>query len=465
MPGVVAGTYGDASFIPQITVDAYGRVISAGSNAFVVNAASISTGTLSTTVLPIIPVAKGGTNSPTTLVNNRMVVTSGGAIVEAPALTDGQIYIGQTGGAPMPANLTAGTNVTITNSAGGITINATSSSVTGSTLNSANFWVGDGGNTAQPVTMSGDATLSNSGAIVITAAAVGSNEITDSSIQTADLAPQAVTNAQLGDASVTFSKMQNINTGKLLGRSTASAGAIEELVVGSGLTLSNGSLSAVGGGGDFYASGSTAMTGALRSVLGSQGSPGVTFVGDTDTGLFSSGANTLSFATSGSERMTIGSTGNVGIGTTSPGQNLSVVSTLANGATAVQLENTDSTGASRVLVYGNWPAVGGPVSLEAYGSATTYGTEGAGNVRAPGGASLFWEGTGGPLSIATMASQPIRFYTNGDTSASERMRIDTTGNVGIGTTSPNAKVDVMGALALSYDGSNRATFTPVAGSG
>ena len=39
-----------------------------------------------------------------------------------------------------------------------------------------------------------------------------------------------------------------MNTGKLLGRSTASSGAIEELTVGTGLSLSGGTLSATGGG-------------------------------------------------------------------------------------------------------------------------------------------------------------------------------------------------------------------------
>ncbi|CAB4146369.1 hypothetical protein UFOVP503_9 [uncultured Caudovirales phage] len=38
-------------------------------------------------------------------------------------------------------------------------------------------------------------------------------------------------------------------TGKLLGRSTAGTGAAEEISVGSGLTLSAGTLSATGGGG------------------------------------------------------------------------------------------------------------------------------------------------------------------------------------------------------------------------
>ena len=40
-----------------------------------------------------------------------------------------------------------------------------------------------------------------------------------------------------------------MSTNKLLGRSTASAGAIEEITIGSGLLLSGGTLTATGGGG------------------------------------------------------------------------------------------------------------------------------------------------------------------------------------------------------------------------
>lgn len=40
-----------------------------------------------------------------------------------------------------------------------------------------------------------------------------------------------------------------MSTGKLLGRSSAGNGAIEEITIGSGLSLSAGTLSATGGGG------------------------------------------------------------------------------------------------------------------------------------------------------------------------------------------------------------------------
>ncbi|MFM6928986.1 MAG: beta strand repeat-containing protein, partial [Bdellovibrio sp.] len=83
--------------------------------------------TVATSYSGVLPVANGGTSSSTALNNNRIMVSSGGAIVEASALTNGQILIGSTGAAPAAATLTAGAGVSITNSAGGITIAATGS--------------------------------------------------------------------------------------------------------------------------------------------------------------------------------------------------------------------------------------------------------------------------------------------------------------------------------------------------
>jgi hypothetical protein len=70
-----------------------------------------------------LPIARGGTNSASALSNNRIMVSSGGAIVEATALTNGQLLIGSTGAAPVGAALLGTTNqVTVTNGAGSITL-------------------------------------------------------------------------------------------------------------------------------------------------------------------------------------------------------------------------------------------------------------------------------------------------------------------------------------------------------
>lgn len=80
--------------------------------------------TAASDVSGILPVANGGTNSGTALVSNRIMVSSGGAIVEAAALTNGQLLIGSTSAAPVAANITQGATagVTIANGAGSITL-------------------------------------------------------------------------------------------------------------------------------------------------------------------------------------------------------------------------------------------------------------------------------------------------------------------------------------------------------
>lgn len=80
----------------------------------------------SNAVTGTLPIGNGGTNSAAALNNDRIMVSSGGAIVEAAALTNGQLLIGSTGAAPVAASLTAGSGISITPGAGTITIAQTS---------------------------------------------------------------------------------------------------------------------------------------------------------------------------------------------------------------------------------------------------------------------------------------------------------------------------------------------------
>lgn len=92
--------------------------LTAGTNiAITPGAGSISIGLTGT-----VAVANGGTNWSGPLANNRIMVSSGGSIREASALGDGQLLIGSTGGAPAPGNITAGSNVSVTNGSNSITI-------------------------------------------------------------------------------------------------------------------------------------------------------------------------------------------------------------------------------------------------------------------------------------------------------------------------------------------------------
>ncbi len=68
----------------------------------------------------ILPISRGGTNSGVALANNRIMVSSGGSIVEAGALTDRQILIGKTGLTPETRTLTAGSGVSFDDTGAGV---------------------------------------------------------------------------------------------------------------------------------------------------------------------------------------------------------------------------------------------------------------------------------------------------------------------------------------------------------
>ena len=59
---------------------------------------------------------------------------------------------------------------------------------------------------------------------------------------TVNIKAAAVTTAKIADSNVTYAKIQDVADARLLGRSQGAAGAVQELTVGSGLTLSGGAL-------------------------------------------------------------------------------------------------------------------------------------------------------------------------------------------------------------------------------
>jgi len=172
-----------------------------------------------------------------------------------------------------------------------------------------------------------------------------------------------------------------------------------------------------------------------------------------------SNTDNLNFYVSNGEKMRINSNGNVGIGTTSPSHTLDVNGELRVGTVVPQTSadfSVRKNGANIEFGHGNrtsgyYGTIGVQgnngmpyiaLSADCESSVNTFTTRGfKGNVITTDGAgSLMFS----QLTTANATGQSL----------TERMRITSAGNVGIGTTSPSSKLDVAGAIQI---GENSAT--------
>ena len=147
-------------------------------------------------------------------------------------------------------------------------------------------------------------------------------------------------------------------------------------------------------------------TTGIAGVDGSAATPSVQGA-DANTGVFFPAADTVAITTGGTERMRVDSSGNVGIGTSSP-----------DGKIDIQMSSMDVVAG----LGGNYPM-------------WTYRN---------GSGSWFHAGKSPSADafVITTGATPV---------TTEYMRIDASGNVGIGTTAPGAKLDVTNnQAALSY---------------
>lgn len=153
----------------------------------------------------------------------------------------------------------------------------------------------------------------------------------------------------------------------------------------------------------------------------------------------------MTFYIGGSERVRIDTSGNVGIGTSSPVTKLDVngnVRLTNSGPTVILGSSNLSTGAASIEI--GTDRTGNGNSYIDFVGDTTYTDYGLRIIRQDSGANtnsvISHRGTG-QLSFETKEAAPITFLT----SSTERMRIDSSGNVGIGV-SPSFKLDVSGIV-------------------
>jgi len=130
---------------------------------------------------------------------------------------------------------------------------------------------------------------------------------------------------------------------------------------------------------------------------------------DTNTGVFFPAADTVAIATGGTEGMRVDSSRNVGIGTSTPQRKLDV--TVSDTTTAqLYLRNNNASYASGMIVYN----AGGEASM----------------FRHNGGSDTSYAGANS-VNIGSVTNNVVGFVQNN----TERARIDSSGNLLVGTTS------------------------------
>lgn len=156
-------------------------------------------------------------------------------------------------------------------------------------------------------------------------------------------------------------------------------------------------------------------TGVATFSAGTVSLPAITTTSDTNTGIYFPAADTIAFTEGGAESMRIDSSGNVGIGTSSPQKRLQSLASGTGLFEVLRVSNNQARGANVGVKIGFQPNVD-------YVNGSLIG------------ASISATNTSG----SDQNLIDLVFGTGGGGSESERMRIDSSGNVLVGKTSATA---------------------------
>jgi len=212
---------------------------------------------------------------------------------------------------------------------------------------------------------------------------------------------------------------------------------------------------------------------------GSAGTPGLRFLSDTNVGLFRPTTDTLAIATGGSECLRIDSSGRLGLGTTSPIGKL----TVGNSSNSFLVSIDSSSSYAEIQAYnaplyinrqGNdtiFNSGGGNVGIgttspsvkldiQGLGTASAYtsagnagikvdfGTNNNGVINLVGGGDLgiYRSNNSGVYDVGIGFGDNSNRILRFDTTGTERARIDSSGRLGLGTSSPSSLLDVEGII-------------------
>ncbi len=221
--------------------------------------------------------------------------------------------------------------------------------------------------------------------------------------------------------------------------------------------------------GEFVNASGDTMTGALGVPLGSAGSPSIYPGSDTNTGLYSPGADQIALGTNGQQRLAIDSSGRVLVG---PGTARAVggatvgtlaVETLGLGVSCVR-NSADTSGGILALGKSRGTAAGDVTVVQngdILGEIRFAGANGTDLTSIGAHIRAIVDGEVGTAGDTTDMPTQLTFSTtpDGAATATQRMVIDSSGRLGLGTSSVGAKFQInvqdgfrfdVGANAYSY---------------
>ena len=209
-------------------------------------------------------------------------------------------------------------------------------------------------------------------------------------------------------------------------------------------------------------------------ALGSAGTPSLKFTGDTNTGIYSPGADQVAISTNGTQRLVVDSNGKLSV------TSATAAVALITGPANAYIDFTDGTGIFRTQLSSNTPVIGAasnhglifttnsterlrinPAGLVGVGTSTPVASLQIGSAGSTGSSAatnqlfgdystsaqlrLMMNNTSNYFGIGTNGGSSMIFGTsaaNAGTSPTALMTLTSGGSLGIGTSAPSSKLEI-----------------------